>query len=53
MNALTHTGNLGDPTVATREKGAKMVDDAVENIATLVDALAGVGAPDAAESTGD
>jgi creatinine amidohydrolase len=53
MNALTHTGNLGDPTVATREKGAKMVDDAVENIATLVDALAGLDAPDAAESAGD
>jgi hypothetical protein len=30
-----------------------MVDDAVENIATLVDALAGLDAPDAAESAGD
>jgi len=47
MNALTHTGNLGDPTVATREKGAAMVDDAVSNIEQLVDALADMDAPDA------
>jgi creatinine amidohydrolase len=47
MNALTHTGNLGDPTVATSEKGAAMVDDAVSNIEQLVDALADMDAPDA------
>lgn len=45
MDALTHTGNLGDPTVATREKGAELVEDAVGNITQLVDALAGLDAP--------
>jgi len=42
MNALTHTGSLGDPTVATRETGVKLVDQAVKNITTLVEALAGL-----------
>ena len=45
MDALTHTGNLGDPTVATAEKGAALVDEAVSNIETLVDAIAGLDAP--------
>jgi len=45
MDALTHTGNLGDPTVATARTGAALVDDAVDNIATLVEALAGLDAP--------
>ncbi|WP_336036217.1 creatininase family protein [Halobacterium yunchengense] len=50
MDALTHTGNLGDPTQATREKGAAMVDEAVDNISQLVDALAGM---DASVAAGD
>jgi len=49
MNALTHTGNLGDPTVATREKGAEMVEDAVTNVTNLVDALAGLDAPESGD----
>lgn len=39
MDALTHTGSLGDPTAATAELGRSLVDAAVENIVTLVDAL--------------
>ncbi len=40
MDALTHTGNLGDPNAATAEKGAKLAEDAVSNVTKLVDALA-------------
>lgn len=39
MAALTPTGNLGDPTVATEEKGAALVEAAVEKIRRLVDDL--------------
>ena len=39
MERLTPTGNLGDPTVATAEKGEALVDDAVEKVASLVEAL--------------
>ncbi|GAB6879464.1 hypothetical protein JCM17823_17380 [Halorubrum gandharaense] len=39
MAALTHTGNLGDPTSATREKGATLADEAVDNLVELVRAL--------------
>jgi len=49
MDALTHTGNLGDATVATAEKGAAMVDEAVDNVADLVDALGALDAPGAGE----
>ena len=49
MDALTHTGNLGDPTEATREKGRRMVEEAVDNITQLVDALAGMDAPGSEE----
>lgn len=53
LDALTHTGNLGDPTVATREKGSALVEDAVGNITTLVDALAGLEAPDKQDPESD
>ena len=43
MDALTHTGNLGDPTVASSEKGDEMVADAVANVSELVTALDGLG----------
>lgn len=39
MERLTPTGNLGDPTVATAEKGVELVEEAVENISSLVNAL--------------
>jgi len=39
MAALTHTGNLGDPTSATAEKGEALVAEAVENVVDLVRAL--------------
>ncbi|QCJ47215.1 creatininase family protein [Haloprofundus sp. MHR1] len=39
MEVLTPTGNIGDPTVATREKGAKLVESTVSDIRLLVDAL--------------
>ncbi len=39
MAALTHTGNLGDPTSATAEKGAALATEAVENVVELVRAL--------------
>ncbi|MEF8801414.1 MAG: creatininase family protein [Halolamina sp.] len=51
MDELTHTGNLGDATVATREKGKRMVDDVVGNVTQLVDALAGLDAPSADDAT--
>jgi creatinine amidohydrolase len=51
MDELTHTGNLGDATVATREKGKRMVDDVVGNVTQLVDALAGLDAPGADDAT--
>ncbi|WP_430504998.1 creatininase family protein [Haloparvum sp. PAK95] len=50
MDELTPTGNLGDPTVATREKGARMVDDVVGKVTQLVEALDDLDAPTAAES---
>ena len=40
MDALTHSGNIGDPNAATEQKGAKLVEDAVANMTELVDALA-------------
>jgi creatinine amidohydrolase len=40
MDALTHTGSLGDPTAATEANGQALVEAAVENVVTLVDALA-------------
>ncbi|XVH31282.1 creatininase family protein [Haloferacaceae archaeon DSL9] len=39
MEALTPAGNLGDPTVATAEKGEAMVDAAVSGIRRLVSEL--------------
>lgn len=39
MAELTKTGNVGDPTVATRETGEALVDAAVSNLCRLVDAL--------------
>lgn len=39
MAELTPTGNIGDPTVGTAEKGAALVAAAVSDICTLVDAL--------------
>ncbi len=39
MAALTHTGNLGDPTTATREKGEALAAEAVDNVVELVRAL--------------
>lgn len=39
MDGLTPTGNLGDPTSATREKGRALADETVENVVTLVRAL--------------
>ena len=38
---LTPTGNLGDPTVASRETGERLVEAAVENVSALVAALEG------------
>jgi creatinine amidohydrolase len=40
MDALTHAGNLGDPTAATRETGEELVAEAVGNLVDLVEALA-------------
>lgn len=39
MAALTPAGNLGDPTVATAEKGRRLVDAAVTALCELVDEL--------------
>ena len=39
MAALTHTGNLGDPTSATAEKGESLAAEAVDNVVELVRAL--------------
>ncbi|MDG5820850.1 creatininase family protein [Natronococcus sp. A-GB7] len=39
MDELTPTGNIGDPTVATAETGAALVDAAVSELCRLVDAL--------------
>ncbi|MDY6817692.1 MAG: creatininase family protein [Halobacteriales archaeon] len=39
MTDLTPVGNVGDPTVATAETGAKLVSAAVDNITELVTAL--------------
>ena len=39
MAELTDTGNVGDPTVATEAKGAALVDAAVSELRSLVDAL--------------
>lgn len=39
MEQLTPTGNVGDPTVATPEKGEALVEAAVGNVAELVEAL--------------
>ena len=39
MAALTPTGNVGDPTAATAEKGAALVDAAVTALKELVTAL--------------
>ena len=39
MDALTHTGSLGDPTAATKAHGRALVEAAVENIVQLVDGL--------------
>ncbi len=41
MAALTDAGNVGDPTAATSEAGRELVDDAVENVSMLVEALDG------------
>ncbi|WP_198664625.1 hypothetical protein [Halorubrum sp. 48-1-W] len=50
MDSLTNTGNLGDPTVATREKGDEMVADAVANVTELVRALDGLDAPEGSDA---
>ncbi|MXV61190.1 creatininase family protein [Natronorubrum sp. JWXQ-INN-674] len=39
MTELTPTGNIGDPTVATAEKGKLLVEAAASSICTLVDEL--------------
>ncbi|QLG27115.1 creatininase family protein [Halorarum halophilum] len=39
MAELTDTGNIGDPTVATEAKGEALVDAAVAELRSLVDAL--------------
>ncbi|WP_418284073.1 creatininase family protein [Halorubrum sp. DTA46] len=39
MEAITSSGNIGDPTVATAEKGDALVEAAVSGITELVDAL--------------
>lgn len=39
MADLTETGNIGDPTVATEVKGEALVDAAVSELCSLVDAL--------------
>ncbi|MFC7165188.1 creatininase family protein [Halospeciosus flavus] len=39
MADLTHAGNLGDPRGATAEFGERLVETAVSNVATLVEAL--------------
>ncbi|TYL38450.1 creatininase [Natronococcus pandeyae] len=46
MDELTHTGNIGDPTVATAEKGEVLVDVAVSELCRLVDALEGADRAD-------
>ncbi|WP_201289660.1 creatininase family protein [Halobaculum saliterrae] len=50
MDDLTDTGNLGDATVATREKGEAMVEDVVNDVTQLVDALAGLDDGDSVDS---
>jgi creatinine amidohydrolase len=40
MEELTPAGNIGDPTVATAEKGEALVESAVSDICLLVDELA-------------
>ncbi|QKG92305.1 creatininase family protein [Halorubrum salinarum] len=40
MGELTPAGNIGDPTVATAEKGEALVESAVSDICLLVDELA-------------
>lgn len=42
MAALTPAGNLGDPTVATRETGEALVEATVSGVRRLVNALEGV-----------
>jgi creatinine amidohydrolase len=42
MAALAPAGNLGDPTVATAETGAALVEATVSGVRRLVDALEGV-----------
>lgn len=42
MDEITPTGNIGDPTVATAEKGEKLVEAAVSGIRELVADLEGV-----------
>lgn len=44
MERLTETGNVGDPTAATTEKGEELLANAVDRIAELVDALEAGGA---------
>lgn len=39
MDRLTPAGNIGDPTTATREAGDALLEDAVNNIVELVEAL--------------
>jgi creatinine amidohydrolase len=43
MDELTHAGHIGDPTVATAETGDRLVEEAVGNVAELVEALDGLG----------
>lgn len=43
MAALTKAGNVGDPTVATREKGEKLLTEAVQNVVDLIEALEAEG----------
>ncbi|WP_066412486.1 creatininase family protein [Halorubrum aethiopicum] len=39
MASITPAGNVGDPTVATAEKGAALVDAAVSDVVTLIEEL--------------
>ena len=39
MDELTPAGNVGDPTVATAEKGQRLVEAAVSQIRRLVEDL--------------
>ena len=43
MDELTHAGHIGDPTAATAETGDRLVEEAVGNVAELVEALEGLG----------